>query len=66
MEILKENRTLVIILVLLVIAYLLWNTEVVGGVRSKVMGQWNSMGTLGKVVAVLVIVGVAYYLYNRE
>lgn len=66
METLREHRTLVIVVVLLVILYLLWNTEVVMSVRHSATNQWSSMGTFGKAVVVLVIVALAYYLYTRE
>ena len=66
METLREHRNLVILVVLLVILYLLWNTEVVSNVRHSATNQWATMGTFGKVVLVLVVVALAYYLYNRE
>ena len=66
MEFLKENRTVVIVVVLLVLAYLLWDAEVVRNVRFSVSNQWNSMGQVGKVVAVLVLAAAVYYLYSMN
>lgn len=66
MELLKENRTLVIVVALLVLAYLLWDVEVVRNTRLAVTNQWASMGTVGKVAAALVVLAIAYYLWTRE
>ena len=67
MELLKENRNLVIIVALLVIAYLLWDVEVVRNIRNTVTNQCSNMGNLAKVVVVVVLAYLVYcYLTRRE
>ena len=65
-DFLRENRTLVIIVALLVIAYLLWDVEVVKKVRTSVMGQWNNLGMVAKVIIALVLAYIVYSWWNCE
>ena len=66
MEFLKENRNIVILIAVVVIGYLLLQTEMFKSFGNSVMAQWNSMSNTMKLLAVLVIVAVAYYLWTRN
>lgn len=66
MEWLKENRNIVIIIAIIVIGYLLLKTHFFGNLYEQSMMQWTMMGNFGKLLIVLIIVGIAYYYYTKE
>jgi|688.fasta_scaffold470751_1 hypothetical protein len=66
MEFLRENRNIVIIVAVLVIGYLLMRSEVFGNVLSSLVGQWESMTTLMKLLVLVIVVALAYRIYQRK
>lgn len=66
MEFLRENRNIVIIITLLVIGYFLFKSEFIRNLYMNLRIQWSTMTGSSKLVAGVVIILLAYYLWNRE
>lgn len=66
MEFLKENRNIVILIAIIVIGYLLLQTEAIKKLMNSLSIRWNSLSTMMKIILVLIVVYIAYYLYNNS
>ena len=66
MDFLRENKNIVIVIALLVIGYLLYQSETFQGLLVNLRVQWNTLSTTMKAVLGLVVVGIAYYLWNKQ
>lgn len=66
MEFLKENRNIVILIAIIAICYLFLQTSIFKNLFTQVSTKWSELSALMKVIVVLIIVWIIYYLYNRE
>lgn len=67
MDFLQQNRNVVIIVAVVVIGYLLLQTEFVQGLLLTLRIQWAGLSDMMKVVVVLLVAYCAYYsLTNRQ
>lgn len=66
MDILKEYRSIIILIMLAAIIYLLVNTEMFKKLHLNMKLNWSTMSRSNKTVAVIIILVLAYYYWNRE
>lgn len=64
MDFLKENKNIIIIIGLIVIAYLLFQTNFFRTVKRDLMVYWYTMSNAMKLVILLVIIAIAYYCWE--
>lgn len=66
MEFLKENRNIIILIAIIAICYLFLQTDIFKKLFIQVSMKWSELSTLMKVIVVLIVVWIIYYLYNRS
>ncbi|ARF12615.1 hypothetical protein Klosneuvirus_9_17 [Klosneuvirus KNV1] len=67
MDFLQQNKNVVIIVAVVVIGYLLLQTELIQGLLLSLRIQWAGLSDLMKVVVLLLVVYCAYYcLTNKQ
>ena len=64
MEFLKENRNVVTLIAVVVIAYLLLQTDVFQGLLMTLRMQWAGLSDLMKLVVALLVVYLVYNYMN--
>jgi len=66
MDFLQQNRNVVIIVAVIVIGYLLLQTELVQGLLLSLRIQWAGLSDLMKIVVVLLIAYCVYYFLSNK
>jgi hypothetical protein len=66
MEFLKENRNIIILVALIVIGYLLFQTNTIKNLMMSLSIKWNQLSNFMKLVVILIIIAICYYLYNNS
>ena len=66
MEFLKENRNIIIIIAIIAICYLFLQTDVFKKMFTQISMKWNELSTFMKIVVILIVIWITYYLYNRQ
>ena len=63
MDTFRDHRTLIIVILLIVIAYLLLKPTTLADLNYP--GQWNSWGPSGQLISIIIIILIIFYFYNR-
>lgn len=63
MEFLKEHKTIIIIIAVIAVIYFILRSDYAQNL--DVMDKWYSMSTTGKIIIVLLIAAIGYYLYKQ-
>ena len=66
MDFLQQNKNVVIVVAVLVIGYLLLQTEFVQGLLLSLRIQWAGLSDLMKVIVVLLVAYCAYYCLSNK
>lgn len=66
MEFLVENRNIIILIMIVIIGYLLYNNESVQNLMQHIQLQWITMNNLNKIIVILIILALAYRLWCYE
>ena len=66
MEFLKENRNIIILIAIIAICYLLFQSEQVKKLFKSVTDQWKSLSPIMKLVVVLIVVALLYNMYDKN
>jgi len=66
MEVLVENRNIIIFFMMLIIGYLLYNTDFIQDLIQHIRLQWSTMNNLNRIIVVIIVLTFAYRLWNSD
>jgi len=66
MDFLKENRNIVILIALLVIGYLLFQSDTFKEIFINLRLQWEILSNVTKLIIIFAVIGISYYLWTKE
>lgn len=66
MEFVREHKTLIVIIVCIVIAYLLWQSYTVKSAVYNLYDKWLGLSGFVKILIVLILLGAVYYLFKNN
>ena len=66
MAFLEENRTVIIIIAIIVIGYLLLQTDIFQNLLMTLRMQWAGFSDIVKLIIVLLVIWLVYYLLTKN
>lgn len=66
MAFLEENRTVIIIIAVIVIAYLLLQTDMFQSLLMNLRMQWAGFSDIVKLIIVILVIWLVYYLLTKD
>jgi len=65
MDFLKENRNIIIIILVVVIGYLLLKTDFFGSLMQQTRMRWQRMDNPSKFLSIFVVIAIIYFIYSN-
>lgn len=65
MDFLKENRNIIIIILVIVIGYLLLKTDFFGSLMQQTRMRWQRMDSTSKFLSIFVVIAIIYFIYSN-
>jgi len=66
MEFLKENRNIIILIAIIAIGYLFFQTDLFKNLFNTISFQWNNLSTMMKGIVILIVIVLIYNMYDRS